>query len=147
MPPLGFRVPLEIINKFRVVNDVVLRGVDTAPLVINRTDIVFDKPKDQNRIRKPVRIGYLNKGGQGERIYSPNGLAITLAANSGGVGHRTGLYYIDRQVRRLHIDEAKGVMGFPKQHIVSPGIPGYRQLGNAVIPSMINQIYDGVRMA
>ena len=68
---------------------------------------------------KPNRVGYVNKGGQGERIYSPNGVAITLSANGGGVGHRTGLYLVNGKVRRLHIDEAKAVMGFKKGHVVS----------------------------
>ncbi len=143
---LHFRVPKEIKTKFKVVGDIVLPDSKTKDLVVSRDDIVFDKPKQQSRTQKPIRIGYLNKGGQGERIYSPNGLAITLAANSGGVGHRTGLYHVNEKVRRLHIDEAKQVMGFHADHIVSDGIAGYRQLGNAVIPGMINQIYDGVRV-
>ncbi len=70
-----------------------------------------------------------------------------MSANSGGVGHRTGLYYIRQQVRRLHLDEAKQVMGFATSHQVSEGIAGYRQLGNAVIPGMVALIYDGVRRA
>ena len=64
----------------------------------------------------------------------------------GGVGHRTGLYLVGDVVRRLHIDEAKQVMGFRKQHYVSSGIAGYRQLGNAVIPGMVSKIYDSVRI-
>ena len=72
---------------------------------------------------------------------------MTLSANSGGVGHRTGLYCVGGVVRRLHIDEAKRVMGFAARHRVSDGIDGYRQLGNAVIPYMVGLVYDGVRKA
>ena len=43
---------------------------------------------------KPVRIGTIGNGGQGERIYSVNGKSITLSANGGGRGAKTGLYRI-----------------------------------------------------
>lgn len=123
--------------------DILVKG-NHSNLIVNRTDIVIEKHGVQDKALKPIRIGYLNKGGQGERIYSVNGHAITLSADGGGVGHRTGLYYVDNKVRRLHIDEAKQCMGFDKDHIVSDGISGYRQLGNAVIPTMISHIYDNI---
>lgn len=144
--PLGFSQPVET-RRCKVVGDIILTNIETRDLMTERDDIVFDKPKKQDRAMRPLRIGYLNKGGQGERIYSTNGQAITLSANGGGVGHRTGLYLVGDVVRRLHIDEAKQVMGFRKQHYVSPGIAGYRQLGNAVIPGMVSKIYDSVRIA
>lgn len=39
---------------------------------------------------KPIRVGTINKGGQGERIYSDLGHAITLSAYGGGPGSKTG---------------------------------------------------------
>lgn len=41
-----------------------------------------------------IRIGQLNKGGQGDRIYSPDGKSVNLSANGGGRGAKTGLYCI-----------------------------------------------------
>lgn len=115
-------------------------------LFINRKDIFIDKDKEVKNQLKPIRIGTVNKGGQGERIYSPKGHAITLSAYGGGVGARTGLYLVDGKVRKLSITEGKKVMGFSKTHYVSDGIQGYQQLGNAVIPSMISHVYDSLRV-
>lgn len=40
------------------------------------------------------RIGSFNSGGQGDRIYSTNGKSVSLSANGGGRGAKTGLYAI-----------------------------------------------------
>ncbi len=40
------------------------------------------------------RIGTINKGGQGDRIYSPEGKSVGLSALGGGRGAKTGLYII-----------------------------------------------------
>ena len=145
--PLSFKTPLPMDVK-RYIKDIILPDSQTAGHVIDRNDIVYYdkylKNKEPDVASRPIRIGYLNKGGQGERIYSANGHAITLSANGGGVGSRTGLYYVNNKVRRLHIDEAKQVMGFEKSHKVSDGINGYRQLGNAVIPPMIEKVFNNI---
>ena len=44
--------------------------------------------------QKLVRIGQLNTGGQGDRIYSPDGKSVNLSANGGGRGAKTGLYAV-----------------------------------------------------
>lgn len=41
-----------------------------------------------------IRIGEFNRGGQGDRIYSPEDKSVTLSANGGGRGAKTGLYAI-----------------------------------------------------
>lgn len=41
-----------------------------------------------------IRIGTMNKGGQADRIYSPDGKSVTLSALGGGGGAKTGLYII-----------------------------------------------------
>ena len=41
-----------------------------------------------------IRIGTINKGGQGDRIYSPEGKSVGLSALGGGRGAKTGLYII-----------------------------------------------------
>jgi len=46
------------------------------------------------------RIGHIGNGGQGDRIYSPDGKSVALSANGGGGGAKTGLYMIqDKKVR------------------------------------------------
>ncbi len=41
-----------------------------------------------------IRIGSINSGGQGDRIYSPEGKSVGLSALGGGRGAKTGLYMI-----------------------------------------------------
>ena len=41
-----------------------------------------------------IKVGHINSGGQGDRIYSPEGKSVNLSANGGGRGAKTGLYAI-----------------------------------------------------
>ena len=41
-----------------------------------------------------IRIGSINKGGQGDRIYSPEGKSVGLSALGGGREPKTGLYIV-----------------------------------------------------
>jgi len=47
------------------------------------------------KIDKPIRIGELGNGGQGNQIYSVYGKTVSLIANGGGFGGKVGLYKID----------------------------------------------------
>ena len=49
------------------------------------------KESDVEKQNKPIRIGTIGKGGQGERVYSVYGKSVTLKANGGGRGAKTGL--------------------------------------------------------
>lgn len=113
-------------------------------LIIQRDDIFIEKTDEPEPKNAPIRIGRVNKGRQGERIYHPNGHSITLSADGGGIGAKTGLYLIDGYIRKLSLSEGKKVMGFPDKHIVSDSRFGYKQLGNAIIPKMVSLIYNGV---
>ena len=44
---------------------------------------------------EPLRLGEIGKGGQGQRIYSVKAKSVSLSANGGGQGAKTGLYKID----------------------------------------------------
>ena len=127
--------------------DILEESVDKK-FIVKRTDVVLKEDwQDASRQLKPIRIGSLNKGGQGERIYSPKGHAITLSAYGGGVGARTGLYMTSQGLRRLTITEGKRAMGFSDSHVVSDGTQGYQQLGNAVIPNMIGYVWDSLEQS
>jgi len=52
----------------------------------------------KNYFDRTVRVAIIKKGGQGERIYSIRGKSVTLSANGGGRGAKTGLYLIDDNV-------------------------------------------------
>jgi DNA (cytosine-5)-methyltransferase 1 len=143
-PSLDYASPKE--NRKEVfLKDILEKEVD-KDFIVDRDDIrILKKESDLDCKLKPIRVGILNNGGQGERIYSPKGHAITQSAYGGGVGARTGLYNTEQGIRRLTIDECKKVMGFPVRHKVSDGLQGYQQLGNAVIPAMIGCVYDGIK--
>lgn len=46
-------------------------------------------------------------GTQGERVYTTDGVACTLCAGGGGMGGKTGLYFIDMNQEPLITDEAR----------------------------------------
>ncbi len=109
--------------------------------IIQREDIVIYKdyqpPKNIfNEIHlpnKPIQIGKVNKGGQGERIYHPIGHAITLSAYGGGVGSKTGLYKIGDIIRKLSPRECARVQGFPENFILPQSVTeAQKQFGNSV---------------
>ena len=82
---------------------------------------------------KPIQIGKVNKGGQGERIYHPSGHAITLSAYGGGVGSKTGLYKVNEVIRKLSPRECARIQGFPENFILPKSITeAQKQFGNSV---------------
>ena len=82
---------------------------------------------------RPIQIGIINHGGQGERIYDPKGHAITLSAYGGGPGGKTGAYYINGKIRKLTPRECARVQGFPETFILHPSRARcYTQFGNSV---------------
>ena len=48
--------------------------------------------QDNNHVIEPVRIGDIGSNSQAHRVYSPDGKSVTLVANGGGQGAKTGLY-------------------------------------------------------
>ena len=54
-----------------------------------------------------IRIGQIGKGGQGDRIYSPDGKSVGLSALGGGRGAKTGLYCISSKQAHATITENK----------------------------------------
>jgi DNA (cytosine-5)-methyltransferase 1 len=88
-----------------------------------------------------IRLGTVNKGGQGDRIYSPYGSAITLSAYGGGTGSKTGLYYINGVIRKLTPRECANISGFPKDFKLPKNKnTAYKQFGNTVIVDVLQYI-------
>ncbi len=123
--------------------------------IINRPDTFFTKTfqpavdlfGEIDLPNKPIQIGYVNKGGQGERIYSPYGHAITLSAYGGGVGAKTGLYFVNGEIRKLSPRECARVLGFPESFKISSKLTqAYKQFGNSVavnvLKAIIHEIID-----
>ncbi len=142
-----FHFPTPLQNKVSL-NSILEKKPQEAK-IINRPDTVFTKeysPETDifgnlNLPHRPIQIGHVNKGGQGERIYSPYGHAITLSAYGGGAGAKTGLYYIDKQVRKLSPRECARLQGFPDDfQIVSSLTQSYQQFGNSVAVNVLKAI-------
>lgn len=121
--------------------------------IIERDDIFFYKefklePNIFGEIdlpNKPIQIGKVNKGGQGERIYHPDGHAITLSAYGGGAGAKTGLYQIDGVIRKLSPRECARLQGFP-EHFIFPSSTSesYKQFGNSVSINTLQYIIEEI---
>ena len=119
----------------------------TKDLIIKRKDIrlknKLEISKDifGNYPQKPIRLGHVNKGGQGERIYSPKGHAVSLTVYGGGAGSKTGLYLINNKLRKLSPRECARITGFPDNFYLSENKNhSYKQFGNSVVVNVLDYI-------
>ena len=115
----------------------------------NKSNCVTTVQKD-TLICTPVRIGQYGKGGQGQRIYSVRGKSVTLSANGGGQGAKTGLYKInlpdgDYIIRKLTPIEAERLQTLPDNY--TAGISNtqrYKCIGNGWTVDVIAHILGGL---
>lgn len=126
----------------RYVEDFLLPNEEVLEYVIERKDLVLnDKAQTTENSNSTIRVGTVGKGGQGERIYSPKGIAITLSAYGGGIFSKTGGYLIDGKTRKLHPRECARLMGFPDTYKLNPNKnQAYKQLGNSVVVDVLQLI-------
>lgn len=131
----------------------ILEKHPTNVKIITRNDIDIYKnyipPKNSlgeiQLLNRPIQIGKVNKGGQGERIYHPLGHAITLSAHGGGVGSKTGLYLIDDQIRKLTPRECARLQGFPDNFIINSSLSqAYKQFGNSLPINVVKSIFQKI---
>jgi DNA (cytosine-5)-methyltransferase 3A len=107
----------------------------------------FFKSQRQCIFIKPVRIGSIGNGRQGERIYSINGKSICLSANGGGRGAKTGLYKIKKYVRKLTPLECERLQTIPDNY-TDKGISNtqrYKMIGNAFTVDVIKHILKFIK--
>lgn len=113
----------------------------TENLVITREDTFYKDIKDDRYSNSTIRLGTVNKGGQGERIYSTKGIAITLSAYGGGVFAKTGGYMVNGKARKLHPRECARLMGYPDSFKTScRPTQAYKQFGNSVVVDVLQYI-------
>lgn len=138
------RIPL-----LRHVEDFLLKDEEQVKdLYIQRPDTYFNGVEDDSYSNKPIRLGIVNKGGQGERIYSTKGIAITLSANGGGAFAKTGGYLINGKTRKLHPRECARIMGFPDSYKISKSPnQAYKQFGNSVVIDVLQLICQEIGIA
>ena len=117
----------------------------TSEYVINRNDIAIKKGDPISPKMEPIQIGRINHGGQGERIYSIMGHAITLSAYGGGAASKTGAYFINGKIRKLTPRECARVMGFPESFKIQVSkSQAYKQFGDSVAIPVIKSVMDQV---
>lgn len=89
-------------------------------------------------------------GSQGNNVYDPNGVSVTLLARGGGRGGGTGLYTVpDKKsgvrIRRLTPRECFRLQGFPDEYFdraaaVNSDSQLHKQAGNSVTVNVIYEI-------
>lgn len=122
-------------------NPVDVKFIERDDIEIYKNYTFQDTLFGRTKINKPLQIGKVNKGGQGERIYDIRGHAITLSAHGGGIGAKTGLYYIDGKIRRLTPKECARVQGFPENFKINQSSSQARkQFGNSVSINVLQRI-------
>ncbi len=97
---------------------------------------------------EPIRVGHFGKGGQGQKIYSVRGKSVSLSANGGGQGAKTGLYKIDLPdgeyiVRKLLPIECERLQTLPDNW--TEGVSNtqrYKQIGNGWTVDVIAHIFS-----
>lgn len=110
-------------------------------LYVDRPDTYYNGVVDNKYSNKAIRLGIVNKGGQGERIYSTKGIAITLSADGGGAFAKTGGYLVNGKTRKLHPRECARIMGYPDSYkICSRQNQAYKQFGNSVVIDVLQYI-------
>ena len=124
------------------VEDFLLRDEELVNhLYVERKDTYYNNKNDDLYSNNSIRLGIVNKGGQGERIYSTKGIAITLSAQGGGIFAKTGGYLVNGKPRRLHPRECARLMGYPDDYIISQNHnQAYKQFGNSVVVDVLQYI-------
>lgn len=103
------------------------------------------------KINKPIRLGSINKGGQGDRIYSIQGKTVSLSANGGGRGAKTGLYVIDLPdgdyiIRKLTPLECERAQTLPDNYTFGiSDTQRYKSIGNGWTVDVIAYILKFLR--
>jgi DNA (cytosine-5)-methyltransferase 1 len=127
---------------------VTINRQDFRPKLTPKRDDLRFKDDEMKEAAKPIRIGIIGKGGQGERIYSVKGHAITFSAYGGGAASKTGAYYIDGRVRKLTPLECANAMGFHGMNVSTGDVPllqRYKQFGNSVVVNVVEAIFREIK--
>ena len=112
---------------------------------VNRKDTYMEDKQDNVYSNKTIRLGTVNKGGQGERIYSTKGIAITLSAYGGGAFAKTGGYLVNGKYRKLTPRECARIMGYPDTYkIIDNDNQAYKQFGNSVVVDVLQYIAEEI---
>ena len=137
-----FPKPFELV---RHVEDFLEKDCVVIPFDEKKYKIQFSDKEDNVYANKMIRLGIVNKGGQGERVYSAKGIAATLSAYGGGVFAKTGGYWINGKARRLSPRECARLMGYPDSYLMADNKnEAYKQVGNSVVVDVLQYIVEEI---
>lgn len=128
------------------------RGKNNGGIHIDKAPTMTSNawPYNNLLIYKPVQIGNIGTNAQAHRVYSVVGKSVTLSANGGGQGGKTGLYKIDLPdgdyyVRKLTPLECERLQTVPEGY--TEGVSNtqrYKMLGNGWTVDVIAHILSGI---
>ncbi len=97
------------------------------------------------------RIGDRKPAPQGYRVYDAHhGHAVTFCARGGGIGTKSGLYFVNGRVRRLDPRECLTVMGYPGSFVIPTSVKPdqVRSLtGNTVVVPLVRLVAERILAA
>ena len=126
-------------DKGILLKDILEESVDEKYTMNNtRTQFILNRPKNYfcpidpdkaNTLRtnywnasaneayvSTIRVWQFNSGGQWDRVYSPEWKSVSLSANGGGRGAKTGLYEVPPVIRKLTPIEAERLQTLPDNY-------------------------------
>jgi DNA (cytosine-5)-methyltransferase 3A len=99
-------------------------------------------------LNKPIRVGEIKGGGQGNRIYSELGKSISIGAQSGGAAGTGNLLVGDKEhYRKLTPIECEALQTVPRDytnHVSST--QRYKMLGNGWTVDVITHIFKSIEI-
>lgn len=141
-------------NRFYVTNipNIVLpkdKGLTVRDILDTENDEKIYHMSDELPNKRPSktgikRVGLVNhSNSQGNRVYSIDGKSVTLTANGGGMGAKTGLYLMDNgDVRKLSVKEAMRLQTVPEYiKFNCSNTQIYKQLGNGWTIDVIKEFF------
>lgn len=138
--PSTFTFPEKVELQKRV-RDLLLPENEVEKFCVNHSNATIFDDVNYTNTKNPIRVGIVNKGYQGERIYSIDGTAITLSSNGGGVFSKTGGYLVNGKIRKLHPRECARLMGYPDTfQLDESNTQACKQLGNSVVVDVLQYI-------
>lgn len=130
-------------DKKIIVNDIITN--EKKENLLNVT-LFNERVNNKEYITAPRRIGTIGKGGQGERVYSIYGKSVTIKANGGGRGAKTGLYFIDGAVRKLTPLECERLQTLPDNYTAGlSDTKRIKAIGNGWTVDVITHILKELR--
>ena len=141
------KITFELKNNGEVAN--LNKGGERGSVYGEKTDAMSCLTATDYKQPKQVmieKIGKINNSQSGA-IYSTNGVAVTQTGCGGGQGAKTGLYKIEKGIRRLTPRECFRLMDFDENFkwTVSDS-QAYKQAGNSIVVNVLCEIIKKLKL-